>query len=372
MEAAATLQPGDPIKDANTLLRNALPIDSKQGAKEIREVQRSLEAINDDLKVPGVRFSGVEAKVKRAQNAIRKGKDGLKKGFAADKATAGSDALDQLINGLDADFPKVIEAKDKFAVAPTQQRLLSYVSTVEESLMTEFPFAIPSEYAKMPALKGRAVLDVTLKLNDKLPHEEGTHMKLILDGYNAPLSAGNFMDLVQRKFYDGMDIQRADGFVVQTGDPEGPAEGFIDPSTDQVRTIPLEILVKGDKSPVYGETLEENGRYNEDPAIPFNAYGTIAMARAEFEDNSASSQFFWLLKESELTPSNANLLDGRYAVFGYIVDNQDLLASVQVGDTIESIRVVSGEELLENPTYKIFGGNGGGGGGGGGGGDGEA
>ena len=32
-------------------------------------------------------------------------------------------------------------------------------------------------------------------------------------------SAGNFVDLVTKNFYDGMDIQRADGFVVQTGKP---------------------------------------------------------------------------------------------------------------------------------------------------------
>ena len=48
----------------------------------------------------------------------------------------------------------------------------------------------------------------------------------------------------------------ADGFVVQTGDPEGPAEGFIDPSTEKPRTIPLEITVVGEKAPVYGATLE--------------------------------------------------------------------------------------------------------------------
>jgi hypothetical protein len=48
----------------------------------------------------------------------------------------------------------------------------------------------------------------------------------------------------------------ADGFVVQTGDPEGPAEGFIDPSTEKTRTIPLELMVEGEKAPVYGETLE--------------------------------------------------------------------------------------------------------------------
>lgn len=48
----------------------------------------------------------------------------------------------------------------------------------------------------------------------------------------------------------------ADGFVVQTGDPEGPAEGFVDPSAGKTRTIPLEIMVVGDTAPVYSETLE--------------------------------------------------------------------------------------------------------------------
>jgi hypothetical protein len=48
----------------------------------------------------------------------------------------------------------------------------------------------------------------------------------------------------------------ADGFVVQTGDPEGPAEGFVNPGTGLVRTVPLEIMVDGEKAPIYGSTLE--------------------------------------------------------------------------------------------------------------------
>jgi peptidylprolyl isomerase len=57
---------------------------------------------------------------------------------------------------------------------------------------------------------------------------------------------------------------------------------------------------------------------------------------------------FFLLKESELTPSGANLLDGRYAVFGYVVDGQDALGLFKVGDKIEYIKVVSGGENLVN------------------------
>ena len=61
---------------------------------------------------------------------------------------------------------------------------------------------------------------------------------------------------MNKKFYDGMPIQRADGFVVQTGQPKGPAEGFVDPRTKRVRRIPLEVRVTGDRDPYYEATLE--------------------------------------------------------------------------------------------------------------------
>lgn len=66
----------------------------------------------------------------------------------------------------------------------------------------------------------------------------------------------------------------------------------------QVRRIPFEVMVKGDKVPFYEETLEDAGRFTDQPILPFNAYGTMALARGEFEANSGSSQVFWLLKVS--------------------------------------------------------------------------
>lgn len=84
-------------------------------------------------------------------------------------------------------------------------------------------------------------------------------------------------------------------------------------------------------------------------------YSFFHVFEQEFENNSGSSQVFWLLKESELTPSNANILDGRYAVFGYVTENEDNLADLKVGDVIESMQVVSGLDNLVNPSYKIAG-----------------
>ena len=39
-------------------------------------------------------------------------------------------------------------------------------------------------------------------------------------------------------------------------------QGYIDES-GKLRKIPFEVMVRGDKLPVYSETLEDNGRFNE-------------------------------------------------------------------------------------------------------------
>lgn len=346
----AVLISGPPIKDPNALLRYALPIDNKA----IREVQKPLEDITESLKVSGTRaLDSVERNARQASRLLKQGKTMILAGLAESKRENALVLLNKLEVGLD-ELQKIAEDKNREAVLPKQKELLQYVGSVEEDMVDGFPYEVPDEYKSMPLLKGRATVDMKVKVKDN-PNVDECVFRIVLDGYNAPVTAGNFVDLVQRHFYDGMEIQRADGFVVQTGDPEGPAEGFIDPSTEKPRTIPLEIMVEGDKAPVYGETLEELGLYKAQTKLPFNAFGTMAMAREEFEDNSASSQVFWLLKESELTPSNANILDGRYAVFGYVTENEDLLADLKVGDVIESVQVVSGLDNLVNPSYKIAG-----------------
>lgn len=58
-------------------------------------------------------------------------------------------------------------------------------------------------------------------------------------------------------------------------------------------------------------------------------------------------------QESELTPTGSNLLDGRFAVFGYVVDNQNLLGDLQArADHFEFVIVLfcSIYTLLEVPT----------------------
>ncbi|KAL2651770.1 hypothetical protein R1flu_019898 [Riccia fluitans] len=341
---------GPPIKDANALLRYALPVSNKP----IKEIQKTLEGITEALKLPGVKaIDPVERDVRQASRLFNQNKDTILADVAVSKKEEAQTVMAKLSNSL-LEFQDLLAQKDRAGILPKQKEALEYVGDIEEAMVESFPFEVPAEYAKMPLLKGRAKVEMKVRVKDN-PNLRNTVFEMTVDGYNAPVTAGNFIDLVERRFYDNMEIQRADGFVVQTGDPDGPAEGFVDPETGKIRTIPLEIMVEGDKEPIYGGTLEELGRFREQTKLPFNAFGTLAMAREEFEPDSASSQIFWLLKESELTPSNANILDGTYAVFGYVTENQDFLADLKVGDVIESIRVTSGLDNLVNPSYKVGG-----------------
>jgi len=169
---------------------------------------------------------------------------------------------------------------------------------------------------------------------------------LAVDGDNAPLTAGNFVELVDRDFYDGISFHRVvrepTPFVVQAGDPNSkdpafPQEllgggGFVDPDTGEVRNIPLEIKPEGAEEPIYSQTFQQAG-ITLPPALP-NLQGTIAMARSQDPD-SASSQFYINLVD------NPNL-DGNYSVFGGLAQGFDVVDQIQQGDRIQDAEVIDG------------------------------
>lgn len=207
-------------------------------------------------------------------------------------------------------------------------------------------------FENLPRLNGTATVELTIN---------GSSIIIEVDGNNAPITAGNFVDLVEQGVYDGVAFHRVvrepDPFVVQGGDPQSqdpnfPIEnlgtgGFIDPETGQERNIPLEIKLEGDEEPTYSTAL---GRLagNEPPDVVLeHERGAIAMARSDAPD-SASSQFYFALDEIEF-------LDGDYAVFGNITEGLDLIDSIEQGDRIEDAEVISGLENLESgePTTTI-------------------
>lgn len=189
----------------------------------------------------------------------------------------------------------------------------------------------------LPVLTGSAVAIMVVN---------GQPIVIQVDGDNAPITAGNFVDLVERDFYDGISFHRVvrqpDPFVVQAGDPNSldpnfpPGQlgsgGFIDPATGQERIIPLEIKPQGATEPIYSQTFEQAGITV--PPLLQNTQGTIAMARTNDPD-SASSQFFINLSDSDF-------LDGNYSVFGEVIQGFDVVDQIQQGDRIQDAEVVDG------------------------------
>jgi peptidyl-prolyl cis-trans isomerase B (cyclophilin B) len=196
--------------------------------------------------------------------------------------------------------------------------------------------------AGLPKLEGKATVTMVTK---------GAPITIEVDGTQAPITAGNFVDLVQRGVYDGLVFHRVvrepEPFVVQGGDPKSKdttlptselgTGSFVDPDTKLPRYIPLEILPEGQDRPLYGQTLPEAG-IAEPPKLSHRR-GAVAMARSNFP-NSASAQFYFAL-------ADLPFLDGSYAVFGYVTAGMDVVDQIQQGDQIESAKVTQGLENLK-------------------------
>ncbi|OKH39287.1 peptidylprolyl isomerase [[Phormidium ambiguum] IAM M-71] len=328
------LPQGNAITDGKALLRYSLPIDNQQ----VRELQKSLEDISQQLR--GKRWSTINADVKKAATIVSDRQSDILASIPDEQKPKAEALINQISENL-VPLKAAAEAKNRPELLDQSASILNLVGELEEYMVQKFPFEVPAEYSNLPQLKGRATVKMTTEKGD---------LTLVLDGYSAPVTAGNFVDLVQRGFYNGLPFIRAEeSYVLQTGDPIGKEEGFIDPKTKKYRAIPLEILVKGDEIPTYGITLEDAGRYRDQPVLPFSAYGAVAMARPESEVNGASSQFFFFLFEPELTPAGLNLLDGRYTIFGFVTEGKDVLQKLKQGDKIESAKVIKGAENLVQP-----------------------
>ncbi len=330
---ATALPAKSAVKDAATLLRNALPIDSP----EARDLQHSLEAMPRQANLK--RWGALHKEIERLQNLVAAQTPLLDdvRPEAVPEATA---LLSELAAEL-TPLQEAIDRKKRDAIKPLTEQALETIGELEALMVKGFPYEIPAKYQHLPQLKGRALVELTTN--------KGT-VVVTVDGYSAPITGGQFVDLVARGFYDGTPFSRADeNYYLQAGDPPGPEVGYVD-ETGKRRTIPLEIRLTDGKPPIYEKPLTDELWGSEfGPALPFSVYGTLAMARPADDPNGASSQFFIYLFESDLTPAGLNLMDGNYAAFGYVTQDDGVLYKLRLGDEIQRARVISGLENLVRP-----------------------
>jgi cyclophilin family peptidyl-prolyl cis-trans isomerase/HEAT repeat protein len=124
----------------------------------------------------------------------------------------------------------------------------------------------------------------------------------------APLTVDNFIQLANRKYFDGITIHRVvPNFVMQDGDPRGDGNG--------------------------GPGYQIRCEINEAPY----ARGAVGMALSG--KDTGGSQWF-------VTHAPQPHLDGGYTVFGNVIAGMDVVDALARGDVIRSIVI---KEYTQNP-----------------------
>lgn len=121
---------------------------------------------------------------------------------------------------------------------------------------------------------------------------------------DAPLTVENFIALARKGYFDGLQIHRVvPAFVVQDGDPRGDGSG----------------------GPGFSIRDELNDR-------PY-ARGTLGMALSG-PDTGGSQWFVTLAPQPHL--------EGRYTVFGRVVQGMEVVDALEVGEAITRVRIWDG------------------------------
>jgi cyclophilin family peptidyl-prolyl cis-trans isomerase/HEAT repeat protein len=149
----------------------------------------------------------------------------------------------------------------------------------------------------------QALLNPRFSPHAYIETDRGT-IEIELAVLDAPRTVNNFIALARSGFFNGIAIHRVvPDFVIQDGDPRGDSEG----------------------GPGY--TLRDE--INQRPYLR----GTVGMA-LDWED-TGGSQFF-------ITHSPQPHLDGRYTVFGHVVDGMDVVDRIQQWDVVRRVRIWDG------------------------------
>ena len=133
-------------------------------------------------------------------------------------------------------------------------------------------------------------------------------IRLRLHGDRTPLTVANFVNLVKRRYYDGLSFHRViPDFMIQGGCPQGSGTG----------------------GPGYRFEDETRSDLRHDKP------GMLSMANAGPGTNG--SQFF-------ITHVATPWLDGKHTVFGEVLgaEDQAVVNAVRGGDKIESV-IISGD-----------------------------
>jgi peptidylprolyl isomerase len=347
-------------------LRSQMTVDSNA----IKNAQKRLESAIDYLD-----------KNRRSLEPVFNAEDSAM--FQIEKAERGERLIESFRTELSIllAYSKVQKVEELFA---RQKKALLALADIGELLVGSFPYDVPREgrFSFLPRLEGRCSVIFTFARGGNVLG----NCTILADGFAAPITAGNFVDLSLRGFYTGLTVKLAKkrfgesrspkskflaGFAessleslgIETPDQEvfdpffpsklvslpllgSYKEGFYDPLTAKPRRIPLEILRQDKSTGLFklcyeeGFTLLSDSSVNTDqiskPVLSFETQGLVAFNHGE---RTLGSSEFFVLPDAFNSADERRLLNGQYSAFGYVIDGYDIIQSLKAGDVIAETTV---------------------------------
>ncbi|KAM6553552.1 hypothetical protein CsatB_014314 [Cannabis sativa] len=327
-------------------LRKAIPANTNMKA-----IQDSLEDISYLLRIPQRKpYGTMEGNVKKALKIAKEEKDSILASFPADLKERGSTLYTSLIDGKGG-LQSLIEAIKEKDPDKVSIRLASSLDTIADLELLQAPglsFLLPEQFSKYPRLTGRGIVEFTIEKGDGStfsPESGGEQRKtatiqVVIDGYSAPLTAGNFAKLVIDGAYNGSKLNLSNQAILSEKGQD----------KNNGSSVPLEIKPSGQFEPLYKTTLSVQD--GELPVLPLSVYGAVAMAHSEVsEEYSSPYQFFFYLYDKRNAGLGGLSFDeGQFSVLGYTTIGRDILPQIKTGDVILSAKLVEGQDRLIMPS----------------------
>ncbi|CAI5518212.1 unnamed protein product [Closterium sp. Naga37s-1] len=299
-------------RNADVALRRAVPVVNEA----VRKIQDELEEISTLMRIPQKKpYKTMQANVNKAVKLAEANQVAILDAVpAADKERAAA-IYNDLVNSKSG-FPGLlaaIEDKDPDRVSIRLASSLNDVANLSLLQATGLQFLIPNQYASLPRLTGRATVEFAVlkadgsyfSLDNGATSALTGVVQVVLDGYSAPLTAGNFAQLVSRRAYDGVAVKATDLAVLS--DARDPSAG---------RDVPLEIMPAGEFQPIYRTPLDVQD--GELPVLPMSVFGAMVMAHSPETDSFSHPSQFFLYKYDKRRSGLGGLAfdEGQFSVFG--------------------------------------------------------
>lgn len=174
----------------------------QQQQQQLRAFENVIQNMNETLYLIDSKRSNLEPVFNMDDSTV----------ISITKATKGENLVESLRNEI-ATIETLAQARDLEGIFSSQKRALRILAEIGELLVEKFPYDVPKDgkFGYLPRLLGRTKVTFTIVRptgKRRMAKDEVLgNVTILADGFAAPITAGNFVDLSIRNFYTGLPVK---------------------------------------------------------------------------------------------------------------------------------------------------------------------